>query len=253
MTAAPAVQPAAARLGLRDVPLILMYHAVARVPADPNMLSVPPERFAEQMSWLAERGLRGVSIGALIEAMRAGRPRGLVGITFDDGYASVLDNALPVLHRHGFGATVFVISDRLGGRNDWDEGTDWPLLSAAGVNELASTGLEIGSHSASHVRLAGLEPAELARQVSQSRAELTELLGGEVAGFAYPYGVMDAAARQAVHEAGYSYACAVEAPRHALGYLALPRIYAGPKDTAARMTAKRRLYRGYIAYRGRHA
>jgi len=193
MTAAPAAVPAAARLALREVPMILMYHAVAAAAVDPNLLCVPPERFAEQMAWLHRHGLRGVSVGTLIEATRAGRARGLVGITFDDGYASVLDAALPVLSRHGFGATVFVISDRLGGRNDWDEGTDWPLLSAAGVRELASAGIEIGSHSASHVQLAGLEPVELARQVGQSRTDLAALTGREVAGFAYPYGVMDAA------------------------------------------------------------
>lgn len=253
MTAAQAAVPAAGPLALRQIPMILMYHAVAGVTVDPNMLCVPPERFAAQMSWLQRRGLRGVSVGTLIEAMRSGQPRGLVGITFDDGYASVLDAALPVLNRHGFGATVFVITGRLGGHNDWDEGTDWPLLSAAGVRELASAGIEIGSHSASHVRLAGLEPGDLSRQVRQSKADLADLLGREVAGFAYPYGVMDAATRQAVHDAGYSYACAVQTPLHALGYLALPRIYAGPRDTATRMTAKRHLYRGYIAYRGRRA
>jgi peptidoglycan/xylan/chitin deacetylase (PgdA/CDA1 family) len=253
MTTAQTEVPVSSRLALRDVPLILMYHAVASVAVDPNMLCVPPERFAAQMSWLEQRGLRGVSVGTLLEAMRAGQPRGLVGITFDDGYASVLDAALPVLSRHGFGATVFVITGRLGGHNDWDEGTGWPLLSAAGVRELAGAGIEIGSHSASHVRLAGLEPGDLARQVRQSSADLAALLGREVAGFAYPYGVMDAAARQAVQDAGYSYACAVQTPLRALGYLALPRIYAGPRDTAARMTAKRHLYRGYIAYRGRRA
>jgi len=251
MTAAPAALPATARLALREVPMILMYHAVAAEAVDPNLLCVPPERFAEQMSWLRRRGLRGVSVGTLTEAMRAGQPRGLVGISFDDGYASVLDAALPVLTRHGFGATVFVISGRLGGRNDWDEGTDWPLLTAAGVRELASAGIEIGSHSATHVRLPGLGPDDMARQVRQSRADLAAIAGCEVAGFAYPYGVMDAAVRQAVHHAGYSYACAVQTPPHALGYLALPRIYAGPRDTAARMTAKRYLYRGYIACRGR--
>lgn len=253
MTEASPVLPGPARLALREVPMILMYHAVANVAADPNLLCVPPERFAEQMAWMDRCRLRGVSVSTLIEAMRAGRSRGLVGITFDDGYASVLDAALPVLHRHGFGATVFVISDRLGGRNDWDEGTDWPLLSAAGVRELASAGIEIGSHSASHVRLSGLAPGQLVRQVGQSRADLAALLGCEVPGFAYPYGAMDATARQAVHDAGYSYACAVQAPLHALGFLALPRIYAGPRDTATRMTVKRHLYRGYIAYRGRNS
>jgi peptidoglycan/xylan/chitin deacetylase (PgdA/CDA1 family) len=252
VTAAPAALPVTGRLALRDVPMILMYHAVADVVFDPHLMCVPPERFAQQMSWLAGRGLRGVSVGTLIKAMRAGHSRGLVGITFDDGYASVLEAALPVLCRYGFGATVFVITDQLGGSNDWDGVPDWPLLSAAGIRELASAGIEIGSHSASHVLLTGLAPGQLARQVSQSRADLAEVLGGQVAGFAYPFGVMDAGAQQAVHDAGYSYACAVQAPVHALSYLALPRIYAGPRDTAARMTAKRHLYRGYIAYRGRH-
>ncbi len=60
-----------------------------------------PSRFAEQMAWLQRRGLRGVGIGTLIDAMRAGRQRGLVGITFDDGYVSVLEAALPELRRHG--------------------------------------------------------------------------------------------------------------------------------------------------------
>jgi peptidoglycan/xylan/chitin deacetylase (PgdA/CDA1 family) len=245
-------EPAVAQLTLRHVPLILMYHAVADVASDPNLLCVPPARFAEQMTWLSEHGLRGVSIGTLTKAVRAGRAHGLVGVTFDDGYTSVIDAALPVLQRHGFGATVFVISGRLGGRNDWDEGTAWPLLSAAGVRELASAGVEIGSHSMSHVALAGLAPGQLASQVAGSRDDLAALVGGDVTGFAYPYGAMDSAARQAVHDAGYSYACAVRAPLRTLGYLALPRIYAGARDTSARMMAKRYLYRSYIAYQGRH-
>ena len=65
--------------------------------------------------------------------MRAGRQRGLVGITFDDGYVNVLEAALPELKRRGFTASVFIISGRLGGTNDWDEGESWPLLSASQV------------------------------------------------------------------------------------------------------------------------
>ena len=34
-----------------------------------------------------------------------------LGITFDDGYTTVLANAVPELRRHGFTATVFVVSD----------------------------------------------------------------------------------------------------------------------------------------------
>jgi peptidoglycan/xylan/chitin deacetylase (PgdA/CDA1 family) len=249
--AAPA--PAVGRLGLSQVPMILMYHGVAEVAEDPNQLCVTPSRFAEQMAWLKRRGLRGVAIGTLVDAMRTHRQRGLVGITFDDGYVNVLEAALPELLRHGFTASMFIISDRLGGSNEWDEGPAWPLMSAGQVGELAAAGMEIGSHGATHLRLAGLGPAQLEAEVSGSRASIGELVGTPIRGFAYPYGSMDAAARQAVRDAGYDYACAVQTPTADLGIMALPRIYVGQHDDARRMAAKRLLFRGYLAVKGRHS
>ncbi len=239
------------QLGLRDTPMILMYHGVADVAEDPYQLCVSPSRFAEQMAWLARRGLRGVGIGTLVDAMRAGRQRGLVGLTFDDGYVNVLETALPALRRHGFGATAYIISDRLGSTNEWDEGPTWPLMTGDQVRELAAAGIEIGSHAATHMRLAGASPAQLTAEVSESRTSLAALLGTEIRGFAFPYGSMDAAARRAVRDAGYEYACAVEASKPEIGLMALPRIYVGQQDDAMRMAAKRLLYRGRIALRSR--
>jgi peptidoglycan/xylan/chitin deacetylase (PgdA/CDA1 family) len=246
-------EPGQGRLGLRQVPMILMYHGVADVAEDPYHLCVAPKRFAEQMTWLKRHGLRGVGVGGLVDAMRAGRARGLVGITFDDGYVNVLEAALPELLRHGFTASMFIISDRLGGLNEWDEGPRWPLMSAGQVGELAAAGMEIGSHGATHVRLAGVDPGQLEAEISGSKASLAELVGAPVRGFAYPYGSMDAAARRAVRDAGYDYACAVETPRAELGWMALPRVYAGQQDSAGRMAVKRLLYRGYIAVKGRRS
>jgi peptidoglycan/xylan/chitin deacetylase (PgdA/CDA1 family) len=239
--------------GLRHMPMILMYHGVAEVAEDPNKLCVTPRRFAEQMRWLERQGLRGVGVGTLIDAMRDGRQRGLVGITFDDGYVNVLEAALPELQRHGFGATAYIISGRLGGTNEWDEGPSWPLMSADEVGKLAAAGIEIGSHSGTHIRLAGATAGQLAAEVGASRTALAELVGAEIRGFCYPCGSMDAAARRAVADAGYDYACAVETPLADIGLLALPRIYVGQQDGAARMAVKRRLYRSYIAHRGRRA
>jgi peptidoglycan/xylan/chitin deacetylase (PgdA/CDA1 family) len=238
---------------LRTTPMILMYHAVADQEQDPNQLCVPPRRFIEQLNWLSRSGLRGVSVGTLIDAMHAGTAAGLVGITFDDGYTSVLDTALPELERRGFSATAFIISGRIGGTNEWDEGPVWPLLDAAGVRELAAApGIEIGSHSVSHPELAGLGARRQAAEVTASRQQLEDLLGSQLRGFAYPYGSMDGAARHAVGSAGYEYACAVEAPLAAIGPLALPRTYVGRRDSAARMSIKRRLHLGYVAVKGRH-
>jgi peptidoglycan/xylan/chitin deacetylase (PgdA/CDA1 family) len=239
------------RLGLGRVPMILMYHGVTEVAEDPNALCVTPSRFAEQMTWLKRHGLRGVGIGRLVDAMCVGRHRGLVGITFDDGYVNVLEAALPELLRHGFTASMFIISDRLGGSNEWDEGPVWPLMSADQVRELDAAGMEIGSHGATHARLAGIGAGRLETEVSGSRASLGELLGIRIRGLAYPYGSMDAAARDAVRAAGYDYACAVQTPMAELGFMALPRVYIGQRDDARRMAAKRLLFRGHIAVRGR--
>jgi peptidoglycan/xylan/chitin deacetylase (PgdA/CDA1 family) len=245
--------------------MILMYHNIAEVAEDPMQLCVAPTRFAEQVSWLKTRGLQGVGIGTLIDAMRAGRERGLVGITFDDGYVSVLEAAVPELLRNGFTATMFIISDRLGGSNDWCEGPAQPLMSAEQVGELAAAGMEVGSHATTHVRLTGIGADQLEAEVSGSRVSISELIGAPVRGFAYPYGSMDAAARRAVRNAGYDYACATETPIADLGIMALPRIGVwqgdGPRRLAAkrliftgsprRFAAKRLVFRGYSAAKGK--
>ncbi len=241
------------RLHLRQVPMILMYHAVDMVIEDPNKVCVTPSRFAQQMAWLARRGRRGVDISTLVDAMGSSRHQDMVGITFDDGFVSVLDHAVPALQRHGFGATVFVVSGRLGASNDWEEpGTpSWPLLTGPGVKALAAAGIEIGSHGVNHVRLAGASRQELTHEIATSRTDLTSLVGADIRGFAYPYGSMDGAAWQAVRDAGYHYACAVQATQQQIGMVALPRVYVGQSDTAARMTVKHLVYRQRIAMRGK--
>jgi peptidoglycan/xylan/chitin deacetylase (PgdA/CDA1 family) len=236
-------------LRLGDVPMIWMYHGVASVSDDPNKLCVSPRRFAMQLDWLERRGLRGVGVAKLCEAMRSGEDDKLVGITFDDGYTNVLEHALPELSRRGFTATAFVIADRLGGTNEWDSGPVWPLLSAAQVQELARAGFEIGSHSSTHRRLEGLSQPELELETRRSREKLQAIVGTRIGGFAYPYGSMDRAAQAAVAAAGYEYACTATTPLGELSTMALPRVYIGGRDDGIRLELKSRLFRFDVARR----
>jgi peptidoglycan/xylan/chitin deacetylase (PgdA/CDA1 family) len=235
------------RIRLGHVPLILMYHAVGSVPADPYKLCVTSARFSEQMTWLARQGLRGVSIDTLVTAMRVGKDRGLVGITFDDGYVNVLDNAVPELLRHNFTATMFIVSGQLGKTNEWDKEPVWALMSAGQVTELASVGMEIGSHTVMHPALRGLSEPRLKAEISESRTRLSQLIGRPVHGFAYPYGLMDAPARRAVSDAGYGYACSVVSPVADLGIMALPRVRVSQGDRPFVMSARRATFRAYTA------
>ncbi|GAA0657066.1 polysaccharide deacetylase family protein [Streptomyces thermocarboxydovorans] len=225
------------------VPWIAMYHSVGDCSDDPYRITVTPERLGRQLAWLRRRGLRGVSVADLLAARARGDGRDLVALTFDDGYVDFLTGALPLLRRWNCGATLFVLPGRLGGDNAWDPlGPRKPLLNAAGIRQAIEHGVEIGSHGLTHVDLTKTDDATLKAEVAESRALLKELTGGPVEGFCYPYGTVDQRAVQAVREAGYRYACAID-PGPLTGLLALPRVHIGQNDTAWRMFLKLRLHR----------
>jgi peptidoglycan/xylan/chitin deacetylase (PgdA/CDA1 family) len=223
---------------LAGMPLVLMYHSVEAYDSDPYQVTVCPGRFDRQLRWLQRRGMRGVSVSELLQARRARRGDGLVGLTFDDGYADFVTEVLPALDRHGFTATVFVIAGALGGHNSWDEpGPRKALMTAADIRRVADSGMEIGSHSLSHVQLPRIVDSELVDEVGRSRQILAEVAGREVTGFCYPYGGVGEREIRAVRAAGYDYACAVH-PSRLAGRHALPRTFVGDRDTSARLFAK---------------
>jgi peptidoglycan/xylan/chitin deacetylase (PgdA/CDA1 family) len=220
-----------------------MYHSVGDCSDDPYRITVTPERLERQLGWLSRRGLRGVSMAELLAARARGEGRDLVGLTFDDGYADFLTGALPVLRRHGCTATLFVLPGRLGGDNAWDPlGPRKPLLSADGIRQAAAEGVEIGSHGMTHVDLTRADDLTLKAETVDSRAALAELLGIGTDGFCYPYGTLDQRAVDAVRDAGYTYACAID-PGPLNGLFALPRVHVGQNDTALRLFLKYRLHR----------
>ena len=87
---------------------VLMYHKVNDL--RPNPTTVPTAVFAEQLELLGELGYVPVSLDRVRDHYVEGAPLppGAVLITFDDGYRDNLENALPILQRHGYPAVVFV-------------------------------------------------------------------------------------------------------------------------------------------------
>ncbi|WP_210576658.1 polysaccharide deacetylase family protein [Streptomyces sp. GESEQ-4] len=236
--------PARGRVRRGPSAWVAMYHSVSDCPEDPHHITVSPDRLDRQLAWLCGRGLRGVSMRELLTARARGEERGLVGLTFDDGYADFLTTALPVLRRRGCSATVFLVAGRLGGGNDWESyGPRKPLLDADDVRRVAAEGMEIASHGLTHTDLIALPDDLLHAELHDSRALLARITGGDVEGFCYPYGTVDARVRAAVRGAGYRYACAIAPGREAAGDLALPRINIRQADTAVHLELKRRLAR----------
>ena len=219
-------------------PPVFMYHSISPSTApDPHRLRVHPARLDRHLRLLSRLGLRGVSLRELLHARDEGRARGLVGLTFDDGYADFLEHAVPLLEKHRMTGTLYVVAGRMGGANDWDDGPRLPIMDADQVRAVAAAGHEVGSHTMTHPRLAGAEPADLAREVTQSRRVLEEVLQAEVPGFCYPYGSYDAVAAEAVRAAGYDHAC-VTGDYDPGDRFTLPRCYVAPADTTVHVVAR---------------
>lgn len=96
--------------GGRWVPggLVLLYHRVVSLDLDPQELAVTPERFSAHLDVLQRRGVPMSLPGLMAAARRNDIPTGAFAITFDDGYADVLEVAAPLLVAAGIPATVFV-------------------------------------------------------------------------------------------------------------------------------------------------
>lgn len=192
---------------------ILMYHSIAE-PGDSREreICLPPAEFERQMEYLHAEGYTPLSLDLLVDVMtgRGELPFRPVVITFDDGYADNLADALPVLQRYGFPATVFVVSGFVGGTNAWDTAVGMPqrrLLSWDEVREMHRSGVAIGSHTVTHRRLTGLAADEVLTEIRESKLVLEERLGAPVRHFSYPYGDTNEMVAALVREAGYQTAC----------------------------------------------
>jgi len=189
-------------------PVMLMYHAVTPgkiKPAWPWAISM--QQFRDQLDFLVAEGYATPTMGELTAAPKKWTGRTAV-ITFDDGY---IDNlaAYEELQKRGMRASWFVVTGSIGQSPKWPADGRPPgrLLNATELREMQACGMEIGSHTVSHMRLTEADDARLAQELTNSKAALEDLLGNPVGSFAYPYGAWDARCAAVVKQAGYSAAC----------------------------------------------
>ena len=175
---------------------ILTYHSLDD---SGSVISVAPRLFSRQMEALAASGVR---VARLTELQSATGPA--VALTFDDGFENFYESAAPVLARHRFPATVFLVTGYCGRSNDWP--SQWsgiprlPLMSWSRIAELSRAGVEFGAHTATHPDLGRLGEAEMREEILASKRKVEDATGREVPSFAYPYGAAPEPARRIVAE-----------------------------------------------------
>ena len=217
----------------------LMFHSIS-VPEDraAGHYCVSPRRFLKLAGWLQMTGYKPLLPGEYLAGVASPRP---VLLTFDDGYEDFYGEVFPLLQQMGWKATVFLVADRIGQSNVWDENIlpKRRLLSLEQIREMHRHGVQFGSHSLTHPFLTRLSAGDLRREVADSKARLEDLLGSEVSCFAYPYGDLDLRVRGAVAEAGYKVAMTTQ---EGLNFwtdpFCLKRVNVGEKDTLLEFALK---------------
>jgi peptidoglycan/xylan/chitin deacetylase (PgdA/CDA1 family) len=177
----------------------------------------------------------------------------MVAITFDDGYVSVLEHALPILDSLGMRGTIFVPTRYVEeeGRADWPGMENWAspihsphlqIMGWDGVRRLAAAGWEIGSHTHTHRRLRGLDRETLDVELRTSKALCEERLQAACRAIAYPYGSpridLDRAAAIAAARVGYEGGATVPHRLAPVEQLLWPRVSIGAADSFTTFRAK---------------
>lgn len=109
--------------------LVLLYHRVTSLRSDPEMLAVAPDNFRAQMRYLKDT----VPL-VRFEEDWAKLSKPAVCITFDDGYADNVLEALPILEEAGVPATFFVSTGTIGtGSEFWWHELERILLEKKGL------------------------------------------------------------------------------------------------------------------------
>jgi peptidoglycan/xylan/chitin deacetylase (PgdA/CDA1 family) len=184
---------------------ILVYHHLTNdekvaLQSEEDFYTVTVSQFKEQLERLYRKGYFPITPDELIMAQekKMELPKRTIMLTFDDGHISNYTLAYPLLKQYNFKAVFFAVIENIGANNfmTWDQ-----------LKEISAHNILIGSHGMSHRFLSKLGPAEIEKELINSRSILEDGLGRPVKYLAVPGGFYNNRVKRAAKAAGYLAVC----------------------------------------------
>ncbi len=194
---------------------ILCYHKTEPAPPGARIkgLYLEPALFQKQIRELSSAGFSFVPPG-----FTTGRKN--ITITFDDGFCSNLEAALPVMQELRCRSINYLVADRIGKTSDWEAvegGEARPLMDEAQIRDWLAAGHWIGAHTCTHPRLSRIPRAQAKEEIRAGKKKLEDRFGQSIEHFAYPFGDYDEEVVEMVREAGFRTASTMDRGINDLG------------------------------------
>ncbi|KRF07257.1 polysaccharide deacetylase [Paenibacillus sp. Soil766] len=182
---------------------VLNYHSVTIDPG--NVVVISPAKLEAQMAYLHDHGYTPVSLATFINLIENDNvqevPNNPVLLTFDDGYVDNVVEAMPILAKYNFPATLFMSPGMVedAGYLNWEQ-----------VKQLHEAGWDIQPHGMTHPHLPQLTAEQQAFEITEARKLIEEKLGTQADVFCYPYGEYSKTTLKILKENGFRYAFTID-------------------------------------------
>ncbi|MCD6374051.1 MAG: polysaccharide deacetylase family protein [Caldisericaceae bacterium] len=186
--------------------VIINYHKIS-LRADIGLTARHPDDFKTDLQLVKDLGFKTITFYDLLNSQPSPTEK-LVIITFDDGYKSVAEYALPLMKDLNFKGVVYVPTAFIGKTNDWDVqfgGKKYWHLDEKDLQDLAAHGFEIGSHGVWHRSLKGLSASECFDELVQSKQTIESLVSKPVVSVSYPFSQFNPKILGLSRKAGYQF------------------------------------------------
>ncbi|MGP6175231.1 polysaccharide deacetylase family protein [Corynebacterium sp. A21] len=196
-----ALTPVADRFGGSGI--VLAYHDIIGDEDTPYQYAVRVSTFREQLKLVQQLGYRFIHFSELTDRLlRGDSVAGTAAILFDDALIGVYRNAMPHLLGQGLPWTLLPVTARLGVKPPWWEPAE-RTMDLGEIRESVAAGAQLCGHTATHLSLPELTPAQVAAELLRSREQLSIWGGRDVRELCYPFGHQNAWVREQVRSAGY--------------------------------------------------
>ncbi len=175
---------------------VIYYHDIVEKGKGNSYQKVEIQKFEEQMKYLSDNGYKTLLFEDLDKPLKSKS----VLVTFDDGFKTVYNRAVPVMRKYGIKGNVFLPTKYV------EEGDEhfmtWDMLKElCGKNEFS-----VAAHTHTHKDIRTLDRAAMAKETEQNNSLIYDRLGIKAEGFCMPYGKYDSKSIKLLKELGkYKY------------------------------------------------